>query len=157
MKNKVFAFTIMEVTVAMLISGLVITICYTAYGLIQGYYIRFGEKNKTSSLVLDLKHVLERDFFKAAYVIRTDEGMVVQQDSLVVDYTFNDKQILREIKGLHTDTFAIPAQKMAFYFEGHEVKVADTVDQINLELQMNKDTKVPVQINKYYSSADLLK
>lgn len=157
MKNKLAAFTLMEVTVAMLISGLVITICYTAYGLIQGYYMRFGEKNKASSLVLDLKHVLERDFIKAVHIIRTEDGFVVRQDSLVVNYIFNDKQVLREVKDLHTDTFAMPVQKMDFYFEGHEVHTADTVDQVNLELQMNKDTKVPVQLNKYYSSADLFK
>ncbi len=157
MKNKVSAFTLMEITVAMLISGLVITICYTAYGLIQGYYIRFGEKNKTSSMVLDLKHVLEKDFLKAVHIIRTEEGIVVQQDSLTVDYTFNNKQIFRQIKDLHTDTFAMPAQKVDFYFEGREANVADTVDQINLILQMNKDIQVPLQMNKQYSSADLFK
>ncbi|KIO77972.1 hypothetical protein TH53_05920 [Pedobacter lusitanus] len=157
MRNKVSAFTLMEVTVAMLISALVITICYTAYGLIQGYYLRFGEKNKTSAIVLDLKHVLERDFFKAVHIIRTEDGLSIEQDSLVIDYIFNDKQVLREIKSLHTDTFAMPVQQMKFSFEGREVNVADTVDQVNLELQMDKDTKVPLQINKYYSSADLFK
>lgn len=157
MKSKVHAFTLMEITVAMLISGLVISICYTAYGLIQGYYIRFEDKNKTSSIVLDLKHVLERDFFKAAHIIRTKQGIVVQQDSLVVDYIFNDKQVLRQIENLHTDTFTMPLQKIGFYFEGREAQVTDTVDRINLELQMNKDTKVPVQINKYYSAADLFR
>ncbi|MBB5649133.1 prepilin-type N-terminal cleavage/methylation domain-containing protein [Pedobacter cryoconitis] len=157
MKSKVHAFTLMEITVAMLISGLVITICYTAYGLIQGYYIRFGEKNKTSSLVLDLKHVLERDFFKAVHIIRTENGFVVQQDSLVVDYIFNDKQVLRQIESLHTDTFAMPVQKINFYFEGREAQITDTVDRINLELQMNKDTQVPIQVNKCYSSVDLFR
>ncbi|MBB6502651.1 type II secretion system protein J [Pedobacter cryoconitis] len=157
MKSKVSAFTLMEITVAMLISAICITICYSAYGLIQSYYIRFEEKNKTSSLVMDLKHVLERDFLKAIHIIRTENGLEVQQDSLNIDYSFQDKQILRQIKSLHTDTFSMPAQKIDFYFEGREAHVADTVDQLNLILQMNKDVQVPVQINKYYSSADLFK
>jgi len=157
MKSKVSAFTLMEITVAMLISAICITICYSAYGLIQGYYIRFEEKNKTSSLVMDLKHVLERDFLKAIHIIRTENGLEVQQDSLNIDYSFQDKQILRQIKSLHTDTFTMPAQKIDFYFEGHVANIADTVDQLNLILQMNKDVQVPVQINKYYSSADLFK
>lgn len=157
MKNKIAAFTLLEVTVTMLISAICITICYTAYSLIQGYYIRFGEKNQQADLVLNLKHVLERDFQKALHVIKTDEGLMVKQDSLIIDYSFNDKQVLRQIKELHTDTFNIPIQRIDFYFEGHEVNVADTIDRLNLTIMMNSKMSVPLYINKNYSSADLFK
>ena len=157
MKNKLNAFTLMEVTVAMLISAICITICYTAYSLIQGYYIRFAERNQQADLVLNLKHVLERDFQKALHVIKTEEGLVIQEDSVTIDYSFDDQQILRSIEELHTDTFTIPVQKVNFYFEDREANIADTIDRLHIMLLMNKDINMPLYINKNYSSADLFK
>nr|WP_233166977.1 hypothetical protein [Pedobacter sp. ASV2] len=158
MSNKLKAFTLMEVTVAMLLSAICITICFTAYGLIQNYYSNFRIKNETSAQLTDLKLVMDKDFLKSRYVIKTDEGLKLKNDSTELSYVFDEHKILRIIPGLHTDTFFVELKDKEFYFEGKSAGVADTVDFLNLGIKLKgSSTALNLQISKNYSAVDLFK
>ncbi len=114
-------------------------------------------KNEESAKVSGLKQVLERDFIKAAYIVKTADGINLQRDDTEIDYVFSGQAVLRKVKDLHTDTFKVANEGVTWSFEKHEANLADTVDQLQFTLLLKLGLKVPLQVNKQYSSADLFK
>lgn len=153
--KKINAFTLFEVTFAMLLSALCIAVCYTAYGLIGDYYLHFREKNEQTDGVLALRHVLERDFLKSNAIVRSDKGFDVFLDSTTFKYSFNEGFVTRSIEALHTDTFKLKTESLIGYFEGNEIKQADTLDQIRFTIRFKSSLAIPIEINKMYSATDL--
>lgn len=154
---KIKAYTLMEVTIVMLISALTITICYSAYGIITNYYKSFQQKHKMSTEILSLKHVLDRDAEKSNHAFKTPFGCEFSLDSDKIVYTFTNHFILRQLNDLHTDTFKIKVKEMKGYFESAEIIHPDTIDQINFKVEISKDIDVAIQINKSYSATALFK
>jgi len=152
---KIKAYTIMEVTVAMLLSAICISICYTAYAIISNYYASFQKKNETTAIFLSLKQVLERDFLNSSTVLKIENGIELDLDSTKIDYLFTEKAILRKLNTLHTDTFKLQANEVTVFFEGIEVEKGNPVDELNFSTTLGKDVKVPVQIKKIYSAENL--
>lgn len=145
----------MEVTVAMLISAICITICYSAYGIIANYYAVFQEKNERSGVVMTLKHVLEKDFLAGDIILKTDSGLTVKLDSAVVAYTFEENKILRKLHGIHTDTFKVGTAPPSFSFEMKPILEPDTIDQIRFNVRLDKNQTATILIVKLYSAENL--
>jgi hypothetical protein len=154
---KVNAYTLMEVTLAMLLSAISITICYTAYGLIGNYYKTFGRRNESADVVLSLRHVLEKDFLNGKYVLHGEEGIEIVSDSSKIDYKFRDGCITREINMLHVDTFEVAPSHFVSFFEGREAVQADTLDEIRFVIQLDSTVSVPLGFHKKYSAHDLFR
>lgn len=152
---KVNAFTLMEVTVAMLVSAICITICYTAYGIVTNYYAVFQEKNEKAAMTTGLKQVLEKDFLRADLVVSTDSGLKVSQDSVAIIYTFDQEKVVRELQGLHTDTFKIATSRPEFKFENQTIVESDTIDELSFKVPLGKGLNAPISIRKIYSSTNL--
>ncbi|KQR70894.1 hypothetical protein [Pedobacter sp. Leaf176] len=155
MRKKIKAYTLMEVTIAMLLSAICISICYSAYGIIGSYYRTFQLKNETADAALSLRHVLEKDFLKSKLVLSTDSGLMMQQDSSTILYTFREKAILRELPELHTDTFKISYSGLQFFFEGEILEQKDTVDRMDLEILLDKAAVAKIRVEKKYSAENL--
>jgi type II secretory pathway component PulJ len=153
--KKIAAYTLMEVTVAMLLSAIVISICYTAYGIIGSYYADFRNKNETADAILGIRHAMEKDFLRSRYILKTADGIAIEQDSLPLIYVFKDSLILRKLAEQHTDTFNLQPKELKFFFEGNEVIDADTIDQVNFDLIISRNQTVPIQLTKFYSAKDL--
>jgi hypothetical protein len=145
----------MEVTVAMLLSAIAISICYTAYGLISNYYTAFHQKNQTADELIDLKHAMELDFNKSPVVLKSDSGITLLVDSINIHYIFLDQKILRKLSNKHTDTFKLEHNSLTTSFEAQQVLAADTIDQLNFNVLVPKKTNIPIQVNKFYSAKDL--
>ena len=153
--NRIRAYTIMEVTIAMLLSAICITICYTAYSVIENYYREFQRKNELADNILSLKHVIEKDFLISKYVIKTDSGMLIGKDSTVVEYSFNKNYILRSFSDQHTDTFKLTPSNQIFLFGRKLIEQRDTIDQLELNIALTEDTAVKLRFDKRYSAQDL--
>lgn len=153
--QKISAYTLMEVTVAMLLSALTITICYSAYGIVTNYFSIFEEKNALATEALLLRHTLERDAERSEYLLRTSDGFVFLQDSMNVNYVFTDTAILRRLNELHTDTFKFQTNQLKSSFEGIEIAEPDTIDQLGFKLNLKKGNVVSIQLNKHYSATAL--
>ena len=152
---KIKAYTLMEVTIAMLLSAICIGICYSAYDIIGKYYAVFHQKNESADVLLTLRQVMEKDVKKANIMIKMDEGVLCKQDSANVAYLFMDGKILRQIENLRTDTFKIAWKDYFVGFEGAEVMEADTLDQIKFTLEMDRQVFVSLFFSKHYSSHNL--
>ncbi|MGM9475206.1 hypothetical protein ACS5PU_02205 [Pedobacter sp. GSP4] len=156
-KNRINAYTLMEVAVAMLLAAICISICYSAYSLIGSYFGDFELRNKNAQDILTLETTLARDLDKGHYIVRTDDGIAVKQDSLTISYRFNGAKIVRDALGLRTDSFDLAATEAYFRFEGSAAALGDTVDHINLVLQLEKGARIPLVLKKNYSSQDLFR
>ncbi|SES20214.1 hypothetical protein [Pedobacter rhizosphaerae] len=154
---KIKAYTLLEVTIAMLLSAICISVCFTAYGLMNDYYSVFRKKNKATDTALTLKHVLDKDFLKARYVLKTPNGLSLQQDSLEISYQFDPHVVLRKFSDLPADSFPLDTQDLLCAFEQQDVVEADTIDLLQFKVAIGDGVKVPYQINKVYSAQDLLK
>ncbi len=152
---KIKAYTLFEVTIAMLLSAICIAICYSAYGIIAKYYVGFQQKNQTADAVLTLRHVLEKDFLKSNIVLKNEEGLEMQQDSSKIYYIFNPDAVLRKIDELHTDTFKLKPIEVGCFFEGREVLEPDTIDELRFKMDLAQHVLVPIQLNKTYSAQNL--
>lgn len=155
--KKIEAYTLLEVTVAMLLSAICITICYSAYGIIGKYYASFQQKNQTADVVLSLRHVLERDFLKSKLVLKNDNGIELQQDSSKIYYIFNPDAVLRKLDEIHTDTFKLKSSELNFFFEGQEIIEPDTIDELRFKALLDQRISAPIQVNKFYSAENLFK
>lgn len=122
------AYTLIEMTVAMLLAAISITICYSAYGIISGYFIGFQTNNKQAQDMLIFKHVMEKDVQRCNLMLRLEDGIELQCDSVNVNYFFADKYILRVLGELKADTIKLEHTKAITFFEGIEVNAKDTID-----------------------------
>jgi prepilin-type N-terminal cleavage/methylation domain-containing protein len=156
MNNKIKAFTLMEVTVAMLLSAICISICYSAYHLIESYYHSFNEQNAQNDNFLMLKQTLQHDFSKSRLCMKAEDGIALEMDSTTIYYHFEPDFMTRKINEIHTDTFKLSITSPNYYFEHEPILAIDTIDQIDFGVISKKDGIIPIRILKHYSAQDLI-
>ncbi|OWK68848.1 hypothetical protein [Pedobacter sp. AJM] len=157
MQRKINAYTLMEVTVSMLLAAVCISICYSAYGLINHYFTDFQKKNAITQEVLNLNTTMDRDFIRAKYIIRTADGLSIESPGQLISYDFRKQEVLRNVSGLHTDSFHLQPVNVLFRFKGHEVQERDTIDQVHLNIHIDDERKITITKCKQYSAQDLLR
>jgi len=141
----------------MLISGICITICYTAYSLVGDYYLLFQKTNSSNDRVLSLKHVLENDFLKADVILKNEDGITLQMDSTAIVYAFAPALVVRKLGLTHADTFKLQTAEIKCFFENGEVIQADTLDRVDLSISFAGHLPLRIRAKKYYSAQQLFK
>ena len=155
--KKIRAYTLMEITVAMLLVAVCMSICYAGYGLIEAYFKEFQKKNAITQDILALNNTMDRDFLKASYLIRTADGIKLQYPAHQIFYHFGENAVLRTVSELRTDSFHLRPADIRFQFKGKEANEQDTVDQVIFYLDTDGQPKIPVTKRKLYSAQDLLR
>jgi hypothetical protein len=167
MNRRLPAFTILELTVSMLLAALVISITYAALQIVTRSYQSFGRKNEELAILVRLDQVLRRDISASQGVYKTEHGIVLPgaaADQASIRYEFDPEAILRKTE-LVTDTFKVAPAGVRLLFEGKEVQQetgedgapseASRADELGLEL-LYKDEKYPYHYYKIYSSENLI-
>lgn len=157
MQRRIKAYTLMEVTVSMLLAAVCISICYSAYGLINNYFSAFQKKNAITQEVLTLNATMDKDFLRAKYIIRTANGIHIKSPDQLISYNFGEQEVLRSVSGLRTDSFHLSPVNIIFRFRGHEVQERDTIDQVNLDINLGAVRQIAITKGKQYSAQDLFK
>ncbi len=157
-QTKLKAFTIMEITITMLLAAIVISITYTAYTIISKSYIGFTNKNKDISTVVQLDKLLKKDFYKALAISRDNQKILFKTDSADIIYEFEPDMVTRT-QGI-TDTFKIQTETMNTTFESQPLNDLPTTDTPNLLDDMEwkiilQNEKIPYHYHKQYSSVNL--
>ncbi|WP_142527467.1 prepilin-type N-terminal cleavage/methylation domain-containing protein [Pedobacter westerhofensis] len=153
-KKKIPAFTLMEVTIAMLIAAIAIVITYTAYHIISGTYHSYAKKQDRIAAFSLADRLLKKDFLNADQIIRTAEGMEFQSGNGLVIYQFRDSLMLRSQHALRTDTFKFPLQAPRLTFENAEA--AEAIDQLEYQTTL-EGQNITLTYKKSYSSQSLFK
>jgi Tfp pilus assembly protein PilE len=159
-KHRLPAYTIMELTVAMLISAIVIGITYTAFNIVSSSYRNYQVKHNQLSVLIRLDELLEKDFSKAEGIYKEQDGIKILINQQTVTYRFLPGQVIR-ISTI-ADTFSVVANDLTFSFERQPLTAEPATDEeLNRadELSFNvllKEEKFPYHYLKQYSSQNLM-
>src|ERR1700744_656096 len=113
-QHRVKAFTIMEVTITMLIAAILMGITYTTYIMVSKSYLSFNTKNTEMAEVELLDKLLKRDFDRADVIQKTTNGMVIINTGQTIQYVFNPDFITRT-SGI-ADTFKVRTDSLNTLF-----------------------------------------
>jgi hypothetical protein len=158
-KHKINAFTIMEVTIAMLLTAIVIGITYTVYIMVAREYNAYVVKHEKLSTILQFDRNLRRDVLLSLSICPADSGIRFIKNRDTVFYEIKHDYIVRN--SLKKDTFKMDVSILNLRFEGADVSTTagnDTtlVDEINLNIRL-ENTPVIYTYRKQYSSENLFK
>jgi len=158
-RKKVRAFTIMEVTISMLISAIVIGITYSAYTIIRQSYAIYQTKNETLAVLSRVDQLLTRDFAHAELIVKTPDGVLLSSPSDTVSYVFNPDFVVRV--AAVTDTFRVQNGGLSTLFENQQLSEISTVNEQNRIDELTffivlKNGNIPYHYHKQYSSVNLL-
>lgn len=156
LNKKIPAFTLMEVTIAMLIAGIAIAITFTAYRIVSGSYIGFSKKQQELAGFVTLDKLLKQDFMAAGKVLKSADGLVMQMEGGLISYQVDPAFILRDQFSLRTDTFKLAINEPGFSFENEEAIEGEAIDQFGFETLVQGQL-IPVRYQKLYSAQDLFK
>ncbi len=157
--NRVKAFTILELTITMLVTALVIGITYTSYLIVFKSYTSFNTKNNELAVLVNLDHVLKRDFEKAEIVLKDTDGIALTIGENYIKYEFKPDFVVRHT--IKKDTFKVQTQYVNFAFENVAINdVKNTVEQNRIdELGFTivlRNENFSYHYHKQYSSANLI-
>lgn len=157
-KNRLPAFTIMELTVAMLISAIAIGLMYSAYAIISHSYRSFVDRNNNTGMLALLDQRLNRDIDKAEMIYRDSNTVTMRSHIDTVIYRFQADRVIRQ--KLLADTFKVNTENFITSFESVPVKGNPTdgeekkIDDLQIVL-LAEGQKIPYHYHKAYSSVNL--
>jgi type II secretory pathway component PulJ len=159
MNRRVKAFTIMEITVAMLISALVIGLAYTCFTIIYQQYHIYNSKQTELMEVDQLNKVLQSDFDKAEMIMQDNDDIVIKNKNGQLSYRIMPAYVLRIANA--TDTFKVSMQDVTRYFEGKpltnqsDLPEGNRMDELSFTIIYHNE-KIPYYYIKQYSSQNLI-
>jgi len=109
--NKIPSFTLVEITVTMLITATVVSMAMWIYININRYYSKKTEENIYLNDVLEFQQLLKSDMEKSHEVSYTENELVCVSAVKQNKYLFSQKYILRETD-LRTDTFYLEVKNI---------------------------------------------
>jgi hypothetical protein len=149
----------MEITIAMLLSAIVISITYTVFSIVTRSYHGYQLKHEGMASVLRLDELLQKDFERAEIILKDTDGIALQSAALLVKYRFYPDYVLR-ISAI-TDTLKVKTDSLMTSFEKKEISTTSTdieskrIDQLGMIVTFEKET-IPYYYHKLYSSENLI-
>jgi hypothetical protein len=156
--KRIAAFTIMEVTITMLISALVIGITYSIFAIVSRSYQAFHRKNEEIANVLRLDGVLRKDFDRGELILKDSTGIGIVKPSGLIHYAFYPDYVLRN--GIKTDTFKVKTDSVSTFFENTPIndvspdKEQNRLDRVDIPVFLQNE-KFTYHYSKIYSSENL--
>ena len=157
--KRIQAFTIMEVTITMLLSTIVIGITYTVFSIIIRSYHSYSIKHEELASVLRLDELLQKDFDRAEIIMKDTDGIALRNSTHLTRYRFYGDYALRI--GIAVDTFKVKSDSVITSFESEVINSAGTtveqnrLDELDIQFTLQKE-KIPYYYHKIYSSANLI-
>jgi Tfp pilus assembly protein PilE len=160
-RHRVSAFTILELTIVMLLSAIVIGITYTAYSIMSNAYLDFTRKNEAMGELIRVDELLKKDFEKSGGITINGRTLIFENNANITKYQLEPDFIVRS--SLITDTFKIKTTNLIASFENQVIEddqsdqvAVHPIDGLSLGLLFKTDTIV-YNYHKIYSSQNLFK
>jgi Tfp pilus assembly protein PilE len=151
--NKIKAYTIVEMIVTMLITGVTISIAYSSFRIINGQFGQYKARSQRNYEVVLLDKFMMKDITEAVRVVRNTNGFSCLYIDKTIDYTFESTYILR--KSTLADTFNINVLEPKFTFMDEEEFVPGAlVDRVEFAGVIEDETIPFIYIKEY--GADIL-
>jgi Tfp pilus assembly protein PilE len=159
-KQRLPAFTIMEVVITMLLAAIVMGITYRAYEIISKSYLSYQQKNDEIAELVQLDKLIRRDFERAGEIRKTPDGLALTSAQQSIQYEFEPDYIIR--RSTIIDTFQVQVSDVNMRFEKQLVTddaftggEKGLMDELRFTLFV-KEQKIPYHYFKIYSSANLI-
>lgn len=154
MNRKINAFTLIELVLAMLLTAMVIGMCYSALTIFEKLAINYHSKMADRHDIQVFRQVLKNDIDQHTTIIRMSNAIEFKDSigQVKLQYTLIPDLIIRSTRGLQ-DTFKMKDLQLTTTFEGREM-TSGIIDQLIFRFDYNKS---PVVISgvKTYTSSDL--
>lgn len=155
MKNRIYlsAFTIMELTVAMLISAICLGI---AFFVLNSFY-KFGmvqQKERSEDLsIRHFYHLMNKEIINAEGAFFLENSIVLKRKDYVSEYIIMDSLIVRKQNETVTDTIHCQIQDIQVHFMEN---INDTLFKSISLILGTKNGSVPFVFSKTYSAEQLI-
>jgi hypothetical protein len=153
--KKIPAFTLMEVTVSMLIAAIAIAITYTAAHIVTVTYGDYQKKQDHVAEFALLDKLLKQDFSRPGKIVKSGNGLRVETVNGTILYEFTEGHIVRAQYALSTDTFKLDPKTIRFSFEKEDTVEGQNIDQLELQTVLEKE-EINLIYKKTYSAQDLI-
>ena len=135
--NKIKAFSFLEIMVAIVISGVVMSTAYSVYIFVNQQYIKLNTIKADVRDYFEFSSTISRDFELAHKVIKTnDYTIVMHQTERNIHYQFDHAYVLRTIH-FQTDTFFFSATNLLINTIA-EFKEEQVVDFVKMKVKDNE-------------------
>lgn len=154
-KNKLPAFTLMELTIAMLIAAVLLGLAFRVLG---GFTTLFGQQQREKLKKYEqdlLPHRLRQDFFKADSILYGESELELYDSTGVVRYTFADTVVLRDQYALRTDTFRIRHEQPVIHYVQKGRTTTNKVSDMAWSIFMDEKF-IPLYFSKPYAATELM-
>lgn len=150
--NRLKAFTLVELLVGMIISAIIITICYYGYSIIYKQYIMYRKIKSEIVKTMQLDTILKEDFTESEITIYGNNVLFLIKKEGTINYEFKDSCILRIHRGI-TDTFRLTIND----FTLHQLPISsgNVVDAFSFESKFLNE-KQRFHFEKNYSAETLI-
>jgi competence protein ComGF len=157
MRDKSFkAFTILELLVGMILSGIVLTATFTAYRITTRQYESYGKKSVTMTELSFFVSQLESDFEKAKTITRNSENeIMLQSENSKLEYRFPGNYVLRN-NFYHIDTFHVAVSAVETFLQKEKINSDESViDELHLFLDVEGKKEEKIYRKEISSKAEL--
>lgn len=154
--KKLKAFTLIELCVAIIISGIVTAAGFGTYAMFSKQFIEHRKINESVAEKLNAYTLLKKDIDKADRIQKkSDSEILLTSKTTEVDYSWNENYLLRKCVE-QTDTFYISVKAAQLSFLSKEQnKDNGIVDEIHLSTLYEKQVE-DLYFRKQYSAAVLM-
>ena len=128
----------MELLVAMIISGIVMSIASLVWNIVFKQYESYKKANENISNTLLLNTLLQNDFQKAQLITKINETEILftdktdHQDQTII-YRFEQNYILRNLNNI-PDTFSLTTNNMQIKFQNKKQEMQNgLMDELQFE------------------------
>lgn len=136
---KLKSFTLIEMVIVMIISGIIISIAYFSFFIIAQRFNSFSSSSRSLMEIGTLNNLLAEDFNDAKSVNVEGDEILVIKDSSSIHYLFEEEYILRQQESL-IDTFKLIAEKKKYYLNNREFFLyAGKIDELEFNCEYNKE------------------
>lgn len=153
--RKLKAYTIMEMTVVMFISAIVMSIAFKSYYLLSSSFVDFKRRYQRVGEVAMLDRLITLDFVRSREVVKTDEGFDCVFEENKINYVLFPEFILRNQMGVE-DTFFVNPESIQYKFLDEVVEEEGKImNELIFENMVEGETQY-FQYKKEYGSDKLM-
>jgi prepilin-type N-terminal cleavage/methylation domain-containing protein len=154
--KRIAAFTLLEMMIGMLISGLVVAAAFSAFRIVASQHKRYKMRHADLSQVANFRQALAHDFFRADSLLTGEANTIRIFGKQVVEYHFSEKFVLRD-DGQVRDTFFVSSTSMRINQQTAEASKPHVLLHA-LEMQLVfGSSRLPFRLLKKYPSAIYLR
>ena len=145
---KLPAFTLLELLVVLMLTGIVFSSAIMTYTNINKYILQSAGKQKGQSSSINFLIQLKSDFYNSDYINGNLSEIIIHSDSSSRKYVFLDNKVIITQTN-STDTIHIAIQKLSIEYIAPNIIKTITFNYLSDSLRLN------VNYNKEYTAAFL--